>query len=178
MRLLNRPLAFILAAAVTVACVIVIIEVIAFHIRSGPLVLHWTTWYHWAHRTRWNQLVVQVWSAILIVIGLLILALEVKPRRLTRLRLRSRDDAIDAGVTRAGLARSLRATATGVDGISAAAVTVRRGRARVVATSAGRGRPAADALHEPLTQRLQERVDGLGLHHPPRIKVRVTPRSR
>ena len=111
MRLVNRPLAFILAAAVTVACVIVIIEVIAFHIKSGPLVLHWTTWYHWASRTRWNQLVVQVWSAILIVIGLLILALELKPRRITRLRLHSRDDAIDAGVTRAGLARSLRSAA-------------------------------------------------------------------
>ncbi len=178
MRLVNRPLAFILAAAVTVACVILIIEVIAFHIRSGPLVLQWTTWYDWASRTRWNQLVVEVWSAILIVIGLLILALELKPRRLARLRLHSRDDAIDVGVTRAGLARSLRAAATGVDGISAAAVPVRRGRARIVATAAGRGRPAADALSEPVTQRLQERLDGLGLHHPPRIKVRVTPRSR
>ena len=178
MRLLNRPLAFILAAAVTVACVIVIIEVIAFHIKSGPLVLHWTTWYRWASGTRWNQLVVQVWSAIVIVIGLLILALELKPRRITRLRLHSRDDAIDAGVTRAGLARSLRAAATGVDGVSDAAVTVRRGRARVVATAAGRGRPAADALIEPVTERLRERVDALDLQHPPRIKVRVAPRSR
>ena len=178
MRLVNRPLAFILAAAVNVACVIVIIEVIAFHIKSGPLVLHWTTWYHWASRTRWNQLVVQVWSAILIVIGLLILALELKPRRITRLRLHSREDATDAAVTRAGLARSLRAAAAGVDGISDATVKVRRGRARVAATSAGRGRPAADALSEPVTQTLQDRLDGLGLRHPPRLKVRVTPRSR
>jgi len=178
MRLVNRPLAFILAAAVTVACVIVIIEVIAFHKKSGPLVLHWTTWYHWAHKTRWNQLVVQVWSAILIVIGLLILAVELKPRRITRLRLHSRDDATDAGVTRTGLARSLRAAATGVDGISDATVKVRRGRARVAATSSGRGRPAAEALSEPVTQTLQERLDGLGLRHPPRLKVRVTPRSR
>ena len=141
MRLVNRPLAFILAAALTVACVILIIEVIAFHIKSGPLVLHWTTWYHWAHKTRWNQLVVEVWSAILIVIGLLILALQLKPRRISRLRLHSRDDATDAAVTRAGLARSLRAAATDVDGISDAAVTVRRGRVRVVATSAGRAGP-------------------------------------
>jgi len=65
-----------------------------------------------------------------------------------------------------------------VDGVSDTAVTVRRGRARIVATAVGRGRPAADALSEPVTQRLHERVDGLGLQHPPRIKVRVTPRSR
>ncbi len=178
MRLLNRLLAFILAAALTVACVILIIEVIALHIKSGPLVLHWTTWYHWASKTRWNQLVVQVWSAVLIVIGVLILALQVKPRRISRLRLHSRDGAIDAAVTRAGLARSLRAAAAGVDGISGATVTVRRRHARVVATSAGRGRPAAEALSEPVTQLLQDRLDGLGLRHPPRLKVRVTPRSR
>ena len=44
MRLLNRPLAFILAAALAVAAIIVIIEVTAFRVKSGPL-LHRTTWY-------------------------------------------------------------------------------------------------------------------------------------
>ena len=79
MRLLNRPLAFILAAALAAASIIVMIEVTAFHFNSGPLLLHWTTWYHWAGKTHWDQLVVQVWSAILIVAGALILALELKP---------------------------------------------------------------------------------------------------
>ena len=100
MRLLNRPLAFILAAALAVASIIVMIEVTAFHVNSGPLLLHWTTWYHWAGKTHWDQLVVQVWSAILIVAGALILALELKPPRVNRLPLRSDDDATDAGAER------------------------------------------------------------------------------
>ena len=87
MRVLNRPLAFILAAALTVASIIVIIEVIAAAGHHGPVVLHWTTWYRWAESTRWDSRVVQVWSAILIVAGALILALELKPPRVTRLRL-------------------------------------------------------------------------------------------
>jgi Family of unknown function (DUF6286) len=178
MRLVNRPLAFILAAALAVASVIVIIEVIAAAVHGGPLVLHWTTWYHWARKTHWNQLVIQVWSAILIVVGALILALELKPRRVTRLRLRSGDDATDAAVTRSGVARTLRAAAAGVDGISAAAVVVRRGRARVTATAAARGRPATDALRQPVTQALHERLEELDLRHPPRLKVRVNSRSR
>jgi Family of unknown function (DUF6286) len=178
MRLLNRPLAFILAAALVVASVIVIIEVIAFHIKSGPLVLHWTTWYHWAAKTHWDALVVRVWSAILIVIGALILVLELKPRRVTRLPLRSSHDATDAAVTRGGLAGTLRAATTTVDGISGAAVKVRRRRARVTAVSAARGRPAADALKEPVTQALHSRLDGLDLRRPPRLTVRVTARSR
>jgi uncharacterized protein DUF6286 len=178
MRLLNRPLAFILAAALAVASIIVIIEVVAFHLNASPLVLHWTTWERWARKTHWDALVVQVWSAVLIVVGALILALELKPRRVTRLPLRSTDDATDAAVTRAGLAGTLRAAATGVDGISSVAVIVRRGRARVIATSAARGRPAADALKQPVTQALSGRLENLGLRHRPRLKVRVNSRSR
>ena len=178
MRLVNRPLAFILAAALAVAAIIVIIEVVAFAVHHGPLLLHWTTWYRWADRTRWNQLVIQVWSAILIVIGAVILALELKPRRATRLPLRSRHEATDAAVTRGGLANALRAAATGVDGVSAATATVRRRRARVSATAAARGRTASEALRQPVTQALQDRLDGLDLRHPPRLQVRVNSRSR
>lgn len=178
MRLLNRPLAFILAAALAVASIVVIVEVVAFHVNAGPLVLHWTTWDRWAQKTRWDALVVQVWSAVLIVAGGLILALELKPRRVTRLPLRSAHDATDAAVTRGGLAGTLRAAATGVDGIASAAVVVRRRRARVTAVSAARGRPAAATLRQPVTQALNDRLDHLDLRHRPRLTVRVNSRSR
>ena len=69
MRVLNRPLAFILAAALIAGCVVVIAEVIGFAVHHSPLLVHWTTWYHWAAETRWDALVIRVWSAILIVIG-------------------------------------------------------------------------------------------------------------
>ena len=178
MRLLNRPLAFILAAALTVAAIIVIIEVIAYHVHHSPLVLHWTTWYHWASKTRWNQLVIQVWSAILMLIGLLILIIELKPRRITRLALNSEQPATDAAVTRGGLAGTLRAAATRVDGVSAAAVVIGRRRARVSAVAAARGRPATEALTEPVTTAVHDRLDQLNLRHPPHLKVRVRSRSR
>jgi hypothetical protein len=150
---------------------VVIIEVVAFHVNASPLLLHWTTWYHWARKTHWDALVVQVWSAVLIVAGALILTLELKPRRVTRLPLQSTHDATYVAVTRAGLAGTLRAAATGVDGISSAAVIVRRGRARVIATAAARGRPAADALRQPVTQALNGRLDNLDLRHRPRLTV-------
>ena len=139
MRLLNRPLAFILAAALAIASVIVIIEVIAYATNASPVIVHWPTWYHWADSTHWHAIVVRVSSAILIVVGVLILAVELKPRRATRLPLRSNNEATDAALTRSGLAGALRAAATSIDGITGAAVTVRRRRARVAATSAARG---------------------------------------
>ena len=178
MRLVNRPLAFILAAALIAASVVVIAEVIGLAAHRSPLLVHWTTWYHWARKTRWDTLVVRVWSAILIAVGALVLVLELKPRRITRLPLQSGDDATDAAVTRRGLAGILRAAATSVDGISKATVKVRRCRARVTAASAARGRPAATALTEPVTQALHSQLDSLDLRHPPRLKVRVVPGGR
>ena len=178
MRLLNRPLAFILAVALAAASIIVIIEVIAFAVHAGPVVMHWPTWYHWAQKTRWDALAVRIWSAILIAIGVLILTLELKPRRVTRLPLRSGDQATDAALTRSGLAGTLRGAATSIDGITSATVTVRRRRARVAAKSAARGRAAAGALKDPVTQAVRGRLDDLDLYRPPRLKVRVVSRSR
>jgi hypothetical protein len=177
MRVINRPLAFVLAAVLAVASVILIIEVIALAVHASPVLVHWATWDSWARKTRWDAVVVKVWSIILIVFGALVLAFELKPRRVTRLSLRSDEKATDAAMTRRGLAGALRAAATEIDGISRAAVTVRRRRARVAAISAARGSAAA-ALKEPVIQAVRRRLDDLQMRHPPRLKVRVTPRSR
>jgi hypothetical protein len=178
MRVANRPLGFILAVALLAGCVVLIAEVIGVAVHHSPLLVHWSTWYRWARKTRWDATVIRVWSAILIVIGALFLALELKPPRVTRLPMRSGDDATDAAVTPRGLAGLLRAAATGVDGIASATVKVRRGRAKVTATSAARGRPAADALTEPVTKELRTRLDSLELRHPPRLRVHIVPRGR
>lgn len=178
MRLVNRPLALILAAALVAVSIVLIVEVIGFAAHRSPLLVPWSTWYHWGGKTHWDAFVVRVWSAILIVVGALVLILELKPRRITRLSLRSSNDATDAAVTRRGLAGTLRAAATGIDGISSAKIKVRRRRASVTAASAARGRPAATALTEPVTQAVRGQLDSLDLRHPPRLKVRVVPRGR
>ena len=178
MRLLNRPLALILAAALVAGSIIVIIEVIAAAAHTGPVVVHWHTWYQWAQQTRWNASVVRIWSAILIVIGVVLLAIELKPRRVSRMPLRSIDQATDAALTRSGLAGTLRAAATGIDGITGATVTVRRRRAMVAARSAARGRAATSALKDPVTQAVRGRLNDLNLLRPPRLKVRVMSRKR
>ncbi|HLX48675.1 MAG TPA: DUF6286 domain-containing protein [Streptosporangiaceae bacterium] len=178
MRLLNRPLAFILAVALAAASIIVIIEVVAAAAHTSPVVMHWPTWYHWAKTTRWDAQVIRVWSAVLIVIGVLILAMELKPRRITRLPLRSGDEGTDAALTRSGLAGTLRAAATSIDGITSATVIVRRRRVRVAAKSAARSRSTAGALKDPVTQAVRGRLDDLDLSRPPRLKVHVISRSR
>jgi len=178
MRVANRPLAFILAAALLACSVVIIAEVIGFAVHRSPLLVHWTTWQDWARSTRWDAFVVRVWATVLMLVGLVLVVLEFKPRRVTRLPLLAVGQATDATVSRRGLARILRTEATGVDGITGATVRVRRRRALVTAASGARGRAAAGALTEPVTQALGARLDGLGLRHVPRLTVRVVPRSR
>src|SRR5207248_11400394 len=107
-----------------------------------------------------------------------LLALKLKPRRITRLSLHAGNDATDAALTRHGLAGTLRGAATSIDGITGATVTVRRRRAWVSAKSAARGRAAAGALKDPVTQAARTRLEDLNLDRPPRLKVRVHPRRR
>jgi hypothetical protein len=175
MRVANRPLAFILAAALLACSVVIIAEVIGFAVHRSPLLVHWTTWYDWARSTRWDAFAVRFWATVLIIFGLVLFGLEVKPRRVTRLPLGAAGQATGATVTRRGLARMLREEATGVDGITGATVRVRRRRARVTAASRARGQAAASAMTGPLTQALSARIDGLGMRHAPRLSVRVVP---
>ena len=178
MRVANRPLAFILAAALLAVSVVVIAEVIGFAAHHSPLLVHWTTWSDWAGKTHWDNFVIRVWAAVLIAVGLVLVGLEVKPPRVTRLPLGSADRATDTSVTRRGLARMLRTETTKVDGITSATVRVRRRSARVTAASGARGAAAASALTEPVTQALGAHLDSLDMRHAPRLRVRVVPRSR
>jgi hypothetical protein len=178
MRVANRPLAFILAAALLAGSVVIIAEVIGFAVHHSPLLVHWTTWSAWAGKTRWDAFVIRVWAVVLMVIGLALLAFELKRGRVTRMPLRETDPATDSAVTRRGLARMLRAEAAGVDGINRATVRVRRHRARVTAASGARGRVAASAMAGPVTQALGARLENLDMKHAPRLSVRVIPRGR
>src|SRR5690242_20358173 len=104
MRIVNRALAFVLAVALLAASVILIIEVIAHALNDAPVIVHWTTWQHWADRTPWNRAVIKDWSIGLIVAGAVLLLLELKPRRKRRLTFASDTDATDAAITTKGLA--------------------------------------------------------------------------
>lgn len=178
MRIVNRPLAFLLALGLLAASVILIVEVIAHALNANPVVVDWRIWQDWAERTHWNRAVIKVWSIILIVVGLAVLLLELKPRRVRRLGVQSDNKATDAAMTRRGLAGALSSAAADVDGVRNASVAVSRRRARVTATSAAHDKTAATALSAPVTAAVQQRLDTLELKHRPKLTVHVTNRGR
>lgn len=177
MRLINRPLAFLLALAVLAASVILVIEVIAVAVHARPVVIDWRTWYAWAERTEWKAGVIRVWAAVLILLGLLLILIQLKPRRTTRFGLDSDDEATDVAITRRGLRDASRNAATSVDGVSSASVAVSRRKITISGASAAHDRAAAQALIDPVTHAVQTSLNALQLRTPPTVSVRMKARS-
>ena len=177
MRLINRPLAFLLAAFLLVAGVLVIIEVIGFAITAKPVLVHWTTWYRWADRTKWKAGVIRFWAVVLMILGLVLLYLELKPRKVSRISIDSADDNVDAAITRRGLTALAVDAATGVDGVRNATVAASARKITVAAHAAARDKDSATALKDPITDAVRAAIDTLGLAKTPKVTTRVTSRS-
>lgn len=173
MRIVNRPLALVLALALAATGVIVAVEVIADAVGAKPVIVPWTTWEHWAQATQWNRAVVKVWSIILIVIGAVFLLAQLKPRRDTRLPLAGHNEHTDAAMTHKGLAGAVRGAVLDVDGIAKAETVASRRGVRVRATSSAQDAEAARELSDPVKQAARSEIDSLGLKSTMRVRAKV-----
>jgi Family of unknown function (DUF6286) len=176
-RLINRPLAFLLAAFLLVASVLLVVEVIGYAITTKPVLVHWTTWYTWAGQTSWKAGVIRFWAVVLVVVGLVLLYIELKPARVSRVTINSDDENVDAAITRRGLVALATRAATGVDGVRRASVTTTARKIKVLTNAAARDQATATSLQEPVTEAVRNAVASLGLATSPKVSVRVTPRS-
>jgi Family of unknown function (DUF6286) len=179
MRHANRVLAALLSLALIVGGVLLIIEVIADRVSHRPAVVDWHPAYNWAKRTTWNTGSVRVTCVVLILLGLALLIAELKPARVSRLAADAQAGAagIDTAYTRRGLAAAIRSAVTGVDGVRAASVKVKRRKITVAATAAAQDKAAARSLRDPISAAVRERLTALKLRRTPSVAVRVTPRS-
>lgn len=178
MRLLNRVLAFIVAAALACLSIGVIVEVIAVHVAGHPALVQWPVAYRWAEHNTFTAASVKLACAITAAAGLILLVVQLKPRRPSRVLVRAANRATDAALTRRGVASSVQAAVTEVDGIRSGTVRVRRRRVRVTATSAAAQPRSAERLRGALAQAIDSRLDALQLKHRPRIQIRLSTRSR
>ena len=80
-------------------------------------------------------------------------------------------------VTRAGVRTALRLAAEGVDGISSAKVTLRRRRAKVVASTRASQAELHQELDADVLTAVGDRLTGLELTRPLRVRTRVQTRK-
>jgi hypothetical protein len=168
-RRLNRLLALVLGIAVAGVAVVTGIEIVALASGSSAVLIPRHSWDHGLHRLRWASAGAGVASGIVATVGVVLLLVQIIPRRPVRLPLRSL-----AGervfLSRRGLARRLSLDVADLDEVSAVKVRVTARAVRATAAlAAGIDRKAgADAVR----QTLQATLDHVAPTH--RFRVRVS----
>ena len=178
MRLVERVLALLLAAALVVGSLVLALEVLWAALGKEPLVVAWPSAYARGSADAWDSAPVRLLAVGVLVAGLLLLVAELTPRRTPRLRMTGSDPTVDAAVSRRSLRSALLAAAEQVDGISTAKAKVSSRTATVTATSRLGSTGSAQQLTGELEAALRARLDGLQLSRTPRLRTRVTPRRQ
>ena len=170
MRAVNRILCLLLAAAIAVAGVLTVIEVIAAATDHDPVVVKWHGLVDDLATNQWKTAGPRVAGIILILVGLILLFFALRRGKPATVALTTGAPRVDMTTTRRSLQRSLATSATSVDGIADAKVRVKRRKVVVVSRASSGEREDARAR---LTQHLQGRLDSLSLAETRRLKVKV-----
>lgn len=172
MRIANRLLAFLVAAAIVVAGVILIVEVIAARSASAPVIIGWHSILRWGQHNTWKATSVELACVISAIVGLLLLLPQLRRRRPTRLVVES-NPATDAALTRRGVVVTVRGAVGDVEGIASSRVKVGHRRIRVVATSSGATAETAEASKQAVQDAARQAIDELRLTANRRLRVKV-----
>lgn len=123
-----------------------------------------------ASTARWSDPAVQVASAVLVLISLLLIALALLPGWGRGAEWHPHDPAFAAGVSRGALRRTLAAAAREVDGVHDARVTLTRQRVKVRADAeAHRAAEVSPAIQNAVERKIVE----LSLIREPKVRVHV-----
>lgn len=176
MRVVERFLSLLLALAIVVGAVLLALEVGWAALGKPPLLIAWRTAYSSGGRNAWDSTPARVLAVVLLVVGLLLLIAELKPRRAPRLEMTSIDPYTDTAITRRSLRATLLNGARQVDGVSDAKAKVSKRKVNVIAVSRLGSADTAKGLTGELEAAVRGRLDALQLAAAPTLRARVAPR--
>lgn len=176
MRIFDRIAAIILSIVLFGLGILTTVEVIwtkgLGH--TNHLVLPYASTNRYLHQHVWDSTPVRVISAVVAAVGLILLLLELKPRRPGILTMAGSTAGVVTGISRRSLGHTLSRAATSVPGVAEAKTRVGRSRARVRART--RLRDPGD-LERLLHRELAEALDDLQLTRPPRLRLKLSHRE-
>lgn len=169
MVVLRRLLALVLAAALLVAAVIGLVEIVAAALGQSAWIVPGQDWVNRLRSYRWDDGVVRLALSGVLLLGLLLLLTGLRRGRPAELALTSTEPGVTVTASRHSVERTLAAAARSIPGITSASVSSRRRGVRVDAWTRIRD---AD-LRDRVGAAVGERIDALALSRPPRLTVRV-----
>lgn len=166
--------AVVTAAVLTAAAIILAAEVIGGLVHRPPGVLPVAWLARLGRGTHWDDVLALAVAAALAALGLLLLLLALWPGRLRAIALRPDAEDVVLGIEPRGLRRYAARAAESVDGVARARAKLRGHRLLVHADSPLR---EVGDLPAQVRRTVAERLDELGLLHPPRLRVTVRHRE-
>lgn len=168
-RALDRLLVLLLGLALVALAVLVPVEVVRALTGAAPLT-PWPGVLEALRAARWEDGAVLAVAAGTAALGLLLVVLELRPRRPRGVLLQGDVPGVRTTLARRGLQELLASAATTVPGVREAAVALRRRRARVTATTVLRGEERLDGA---LREAVAAQLDAVRPARAPRLRVRV-----
>lgn len=165
--------AVLTAVVLLAACVLVAVVAVQLLLGEPPWISY-TAVATAFHEAQWTDLVPVIAGGVAALLGLLLVLAAIVPGRSRVLGLAPDGSTTDAAISRTSLRTTLRDAAK-VDGVTTAAVTLRRGRVRAVVHT---DRTITDGLADAVRAAVDQRVEHIGLARPHQVTVQVkAPRS-
>ena len=169
----GRPIPAVIASVVLTACGGLGLWA-AVWVLSGQGPLEDFPLYSSASQVSWGSALFAVLSAVVLVVGIMVVLTAVLPGRsmLARQALRpdAQEDSISSAVTTRGLSRIAVSEAERLDGSLAASAKASHRRIRIAVKTVARDR---DAVRRVIHSSIQQRLDALDLRRQPKIMVTV-----
>ncbi|WP_163512345.1 DUF6286 domain-containing protein [Fodinicola acaciae] len=167
MRIVNRLLALVLGIGMVALGAVVTTEVVRANFGRPRWILPYDRLWAYLTSHAWTSPSVRLVFGVAAGIGLVLLVMQLWPRRRRYVPLAGAADGIDVVVPRRSLRMAIDAAAVGEAGVRAAAVRLgaRRADVRVVADD-------ADVVPK-VTERITERIDAIGPEKPLKVTVRT-----
>ena len=166
----NRVLSALLALLLLVGGLLVAVEFVLAQLGRPALLIPWSAWASWLGGQTWDTTTVRLILAGLVVVGLVLLILALRPGKPRRLALPGTGRNLRMSIARRALQQNLADTASRASGVASASAKARRRTVTINATTAN---PNTTEVKEAATAAVNQRLNQLGLAGRLHSRVRI-----
>jgi glucose dehydrogenase len=166
----NRVLSILLALVLLAGGLLVAVEIVLAQLGRPALLIPWSAWASWVAGQTWDTLTVRLILAGLVVVGLILLILALRPGKPRRLALPATGSNLHMSIARRALQQNLADTAARASGVASASAKAGRRTVTITATTAN---PNTTEVHNAAQAAVNQRIDEIGLARRLRSRVRI-----
>jgi hypothetical protein len=170
-----RLLSALLAVLLVVGGLLVAVEIVLAQLGRRALLIPWLTWAGWLGGQTWAGSAVRLILIGLVVVGLVLLVLALRPGKPRSLALPASDRNVHVSIGRRALQQTLTDAAVRASGVASA--SAKAGRRTVTVTATTANADTTEVRHTALAA-VEQRLDQLGLSGRLRPRVRIEESSR